>query len=192
MAILRLEDGTRYTNFNEIVSELESLQIQLKHLPLGEKLASYHRLLEQDILNARQKEQVLAAVDHYFIELKRTAGFQWRDLTVLHPGSPCLHALITHFDRCHTHADDEALYLLSGECIFGFVRPERTQIELIVQEQEYIRVPARTEHWFCPTASLQFKAVRYFITVGGWTPQYTDTQISFHQPATKKYRTDSL
>jgi 1,2-dihydroxy-3-keto-5-methylthiopentene dioxygenase len=191
MAILRLEDGTQYTNFNEIDEELASLNIQLKHLPIGEKLA-VHRLLEQDILKAEQKDQVLAAVDSYFIELKRTAGYQWRDLTVLHPGSPCLYALITHFDRCHTHADDEALYVLAGECIFGFVRPDRSQVELIVQAQEYISVPALTEHWFCPTASLQFKAVRYFTTVGGWTPQYTDTKIYFHQPLGRKYRSDSL
>lgn len=189
MAILQLEDGTTYTNLNEILSELASLNIQIKRLPLGDNCAVFE-LLAQDILSAEQKEQVLAAVDSYFKELKRTENFQWCDLTVLHPGSPYLYALITHFDRCHTHADDEALYLLAGECILGFVRPDGSQVELIVQAQEYINVPAGIEHWFCPTALLQLKAVRYFTTVGGWTPQYTNTDIYFRQPVARRTRRD--
>ncbi len=189
MAILQLEDGTTYTNLNEILSELAPLNIQLKPLPLGENSALFG-LLAEDILSAQKKEQVLAAVDNYFNELKRTESFQWCDLTVLHPGSPYLYALITHFDRCHTHADDEALYLLAGECILGFVRPDGSQVELIVQAQEYINVPAGTEHWFCPTALLQLKAVRYFTTVGGWTPQYTNTEIYFRQPVARRSRRD--
>jgi 1,2-dihydroxy-3-keto-5-methylthiopentene dioxygenase len=189
MAILQLEDSTTYTNLNDIVSELAPLNIQLKRLPLGEN-SVLPGLLAQDILSIEKKEQVLAAVDRYFEELNCTTGYQWRDLTVLHPGSPYLYALITHFDRCHIHIDDEALYILAGECIFGFVRPDSTQVELIVQAEEYINVPAGIEHWFCPTASLQLKAVRYFTTVGGWTPQYTDTEIYFRQPVARRYRSD--
>jgi 1,2-dihydroxy-3-keto-5-methylthiopentene dioxygenase len=189
MAILQLEDSTTYTNFREIVAELAPLNIQLKRLPVGENIA-LPGLIAQDVLSVENKQQVLAAVDNYFEELKYTAGYQWRDLTVLHPGSPYLYALISNFDRCHTHADDEALYIVAGECIFGFVRPDGSQVELIVQAQEYINVPAGTEHWFCPTALLQLKAVRYFTTVGGWTPQYTNTEIYFRQPVARRSRLD--
>lgn len=191
MAILQLEDGTTYTNLHEILSELAPLNIQLKRLPLEENCAVFE-LLAEDILSAEKKEKVLAAVENDFQELKRTERFQWCDLTVLHPGSPYLYALITHFDRCHTHTDDEALYLLAGECILGFVRPDGSQVELIVQAQEYINVPGGTEHWFCPTALLQLKAVRYFTTVGGWTPQYTNTDIYFRQGVARRARRDRL
>ena len=190
MAILQLEDSTTYTEFSDITRELAPLNIQLKRCCVRKNLA-LPGLLGQDILSVAQKEQVLQAVDNHFEELKRTAGFQWRDLIVLHPGSPHLYALITHFDRCHIHPDDEALYIVAGECIFGFVRPDGSQVELIVQAQEYINVPGGTEHWFCPTASLHLKAVRYFTTVGGWTPQYTDTKIYFRQPVARRYRGDS-
>lgn len=187
MAILQLEDSTIYTNLSQIASELAPLNIQLKRLPVGKNL-DLPGLEAQDILNFTQKEQVLAAVDSQFEQLKRTSGYKWRDLMVLHPGSPHLYALITHLDRSHIHVDDEALYILTGECIFGFVRPDGSQVELIVQPEEYINVPAGTEHWFCLTGSLQLKAVRYFTTVGGWTPQYTDTEIYFRQPVARRYR----
>lgn len=189
MAILQFEDGTLYTNLSQIALELASLNIQLKRLPVGKNL-DLPGLLTRDILSVAQKERVLAAVDGQFDALKRTTGYKWRDLMVLHPGSPQLYALLTHLDRCHIHTDNEAFYVLAGECILGFVRPDGSQVELVVQAEEYIHVPARTEHWFCLTASLQIKAVRYFTTVRGWAPQYTDTKIYFHQPVAKKNRPD--
>lgn len=185
MARLQLEDSTIYTNLGDIAEELAPLNIEIRRLPLKKPHAS--ELLAQDILTLSQKEQILAAADDYFEEFKHTAGYQWRELTVLHPGSPYLYALITQFDRCHTHADDEALYILAGECIFGFVLPDGSQMELIVQAQEYINIPSGIEHWFRPTGSLHLKAVRYFTTVGGWMPQYTDTEIYFRKPMARKY-----
>lgn len=189
MAILQLEDGTIYTTFAEITRELAPLNIQLKRYPVGKNL-DLPGLLEQDILTLVEKEQVLAAVSDRFREVKRSAGYLWRDLLVLHPGSFSLYALITHFDRCHTHADNEALYILAGECIFGFVRPDGSQLELIVQPEEFINVPGGTEHWFSLTASLNIKAVRYFTTAGGWTPHYTNTEICFRQSVAKRSKGD--
>lgn len=191
MAILRLEDGTKYTNFAEIVSQLAPLKIQLKHLPV-EKNFWLDELLAEDILNFEKKQQILDSLDNYFEELKRTTNYQWCDLMVLHPGSPHLYTLINYFDRCHIHTDDEAFYILAGECIFGFVRPDGSQVELIVQAQEYIHIPAFTEHWFCVTAMLSLKAVRYFTTGEGWIPQYTDTKIYFNQAVARKSRSDSV
>lgn len=187
MAILKLEDSTTYTNFTDIVAALAPLNIQLKHYPLEKKLDATG-VLAQDILSLNQKEQVLQALSSHFQKLKRTAGYQWCDLLVLHPGSPYLPTLTAQGDRCHTHTDDEALYILAGECNFGFVRPDGSQIELIVQAQEYINVPAGADHWFYVTMPLQLKAVRYFTSVVGWLPQYTDTEIYFRQSMARRHR----
>lgn len=187
MAILRLEDGTTYTQLNNITRELASLNIHIERCPVGENL-DLPRLLAQDILSFPQKEQVLQEVSRHFEQVKLCGNYQWRDLMVLHPGATYLYALITHLERFHTQVDDEALYILAGEGIFGFVRPDGSQVELIVQAEDYINVPSGTEHWFCLTASLHIKAVRYFTTVGGWTPQYTHTEINFYQTATRKER----
>lgn len=182
MAILRLENGKTYARRSDITRELAPLNIKLERCPVGKNL-DLPGLLAQDVLSSTEKEQVLQGVSSHFEQVKGEGDYQWRDLMVLHPGATYLYALIAHLDRCHTQIDDEALYVLAGEGIFGFVRPDGSQVEVIVQAEDYINIPSGTEHWFCLTALLQVKAVRYFTTVGGWMPQYTDTQISFYQTA---------
>ncbi|MBE9114887.1 acireductone dioxygenase [Lusitaniella coriacea LEGE 07157] len=179
MAILRLEDGTTYTNTEEIDRELARLNINLSHWTTGDD-PEIQQLLAKESLEDREKVRVLEALDGYFEELKRNAGYQSRDLIVLHPQIPNLDQLLSKFDRVHTHADDEVRYIIEGEGIFGFVRPDGKQLELTIQAPEYINVPAGTEHWFCLTPARRIKAVRYFTTTEGWTPQYTGTEIRLH------------
>jgi 1,2-dihydroxy-3-keto-5-methylthiopentene dioxygenase len=102
---------------------------------------------------------------------------------VLHPEVPNLDALLSKFNSCHYHADDEVRYIVAGEGIFGFVRPDGSQVELTVQPEEFINVPANSEHWFYLTPAKRIKAVRYFTTTEGWTPEYTSTEIKFHTVA---------
>jgi 1,2-dihydroxy-3-keto-5-methylthiopentene dioxygenase len=180
MAILQLEDGTRYTDLQDISRELAPLNVLLNSWAVGET-QELRQLLAQDSLNENEKEQVLKSLDGYFEELKQTAGYQTRDLIVLHPGIPNLDALLTKFDKIHTHSEDEVRYIVDGEGIFGFVRPDGTQVELTVQPQEYINVPAGTEHWFYLTPARRIKAVRYFTGTEGWTPEYTGRAIRTHQ-----------
>ncbi|MEG4516721.1 MULTISPECIES: acireductone dioxygenase [unclassified Microcoleus] len=176
MAILRLENGTTYTQQSDITRELASLNIQLNRWPVGDS-AEIQNLLAKDALDDNQKEQVLQALDGYFQQLLESAGYQDRDLIVLHPDIPNLDTMLSKFNKCHIHADDEVRYIVAGEGIFGFVRPDGSQVELTVQPEEFINVPANTEHWFYLTAARKVKAVRYFTTQEGWTPEYTDTEI---------------
>ena len=182
MAILRLEDGTTYTQLGDIGRELASLNVQLNRWSVGDN-PEVHRLLAKDALSDEEKEQVLQALDGYFEELKASAGYQSRDLIVLHPDVPNLDALLSKFDSCHYHTDAELRYIVAGEGIFGFVRPDGSQVELTVQPEEYINVPENTEHWFYLTPSRRIKAVRYFTTMEGWVPEYTGKEIRFRQAA---------
>lgn len=176
MAILRLENGTTYTQQSDIARELAPLNIQLNRWPVGDN-PEIRELLALDALEDSRKEQVLQALDGYFQQLKETSGYQSRDLIVLHPDIPNLDTLLSKFDKCHIHADDEVRYIVAGEGVFGFVRPDGSQVEVTVQPEEFINVPANTEHWFYLTDARKIKAVRYFTTTSGWTPQYTDTEI---------------
>ncbi len=176
MAILKLEDGTRHTDLKNITQELAPLNIQLNRWAVGDN-RQLHQLLAQDSLSEDEKEQVLTSLDSYFKQLQQTAGYQTRDLIVLHPGIPNLDAMLSKFDKIHTHAEDEVRYIIDGEGIFGFVRPDGSQVELTVQPEEYINVPAGTEHWFYLTLARRIKAVRYFTGTEGWTPEYTRTEI---------------
>ncbi len=176
MAILRLETGEPLTEVGAIAAELAPLNIGLNVWSTGTDVRS---LLAQQTLTDDEKEQVLVGLDHYFEQLKADLGYTSRDLIVLHPEVPNLEVMLAKFDKVHTHADDEVRYIVDGEGVFGFVRPDGSQVELTVQAGEYINVPAGTEHWFYLTPSRRVKAVRYFAGTDGWTPEYTSTPIKF-------------
>ncbi len=180
MAILQLDNGKTYTDLQDITRELASLNIQLNRWAVGEN-AQLHQLVAKESLDADEKEQVLQALDSYFEQLRQAAGYESRDLIVLHPEVANLDAMLAKFDKTHTHADDEVRYIVDGEGIFGFVRPDGSQVELTVQPEEYINVPAGTEHWFYLTPARRIKAVRYFIGTEGWVPEYTGTPIRMGQ-----------
>ncbi|MEM7554661.1 MAG: acireductone dioxygenase [Cyanobacteria bacterium P01_A01_bin.84] len=180
MAILQLEDGTKYTDLQQIALELASLGVVLNHWSVGDN-PHIKELLAKEGLSDAEKNEVLQGLDSYFEDLKQNFGYESRDLIVLHPGIPNLDGLLSKFDRVHTHADDEVRYIVDGEGIFGFVRPDGTQVELTIQPEEYINVPAGTQHWFYLTPAKRVKAVRYFITTEGWVPEYTNTSIRFHR-----------
>jgi 1,2-dihydroxy-3-keto-5-methylthiopentene dioxygenase len=177
MAILRLTDGTVYHDRADIDRELAPLSIQLQQWPIGNdpKLLS---ILNQPQLSPDNKSFVLSHLDHYFERLK-PSGYQSRDIIDIHPALLGIDEILARFDRCHTHADDEMRYVIAGEGIFGFVRPDKSQIELTVEAAEQINVPAGTKHWFHLTPHRRFVALRYFINTSGWTPEYTDTKILF-------------
>jgi 1,2-dihydroxy-3-keto-5-methylthiopentene dioxygenase len=176
MAILQKEDGSKLTDLESIIEELAPLGITLNKWSVGDN-PELHQLLGQDSLNDTEKETVLSHLDHYFEELSQQAGYTSRDLIVLHPEVPNLATMLSKFDKVHTHADDEVRYIVAGEGIFGFVRPDGSQVELTVQPEEYINVPAGTQHWFILTPAQRVKAVRYFCGTAGWVPEYTDIQI---------------
>jgi 1,2-dihydroxy-3-keto-5-methylthiopentene dioxygenase len=171
MAILQLQDGTVRTSLEDIAQELKPLNIKLECWSVGDD-PQLHSLLAQDSLNEDEKEKILKALDGYFEQMKQNAGYKSQDLMVLHPQVPNLDQLIAKFDKTHTHADDEVRYIIDGEGIFGFVRPDGSQVELTVQKQECINVPAGVEHWFRLTKTQRIKAVRYFSNTEGWIPRY--------------------
>lgn len=182
MAILTLEDGIVYTEMSDIARELSPLKIQLNSWTIGNN-PKLKQLLAKDALSDEEKEQVLQALDGYFEQLKASDGYQSRDLIVLHPEVTNLQTLLAKFDRCHYHTDAEVRYIVAGEGIFGFVRPDGSQVELTVQPEEFINVPENTEHWFHLTSTQRIKAVRYFTTMEGWTPEYTSQEIRFRKTA---------
>lgn len=174
MAVLLLENGRKLTEIDAINTALAPLGVSLKHWPVGNE-AELHALLARDALNDEEKEQTLRHFDRYFNQLKDELGYQTRDLIVVHPQIPNLDAMLAKFEPCHTHDDDEVRYIVDGEGVFGFVMPDGSQAELLLKPGEYINVPKDTEHWFHLTAVKRIKAVRYFTSMDGWSPNYTQT-----------------
>lgn len=176
MARLTLQDGSVLTDIAQIGRELAPLGIQLHHWELSSD-PHIRALITKPILNDEEKETILKAHDHYFNKLVKDAGYQTRDLIAIHSDIPNLDQMLAKFDKCHTHAEDEVRYIIDGDGVFGFVRPDGSQVELLVEPPEYINVPVGTEHWFHLTATRRIKAIRYFTSTAGWTPEYTGTPI---------------
>ena len=181
MAVLKLENGKIFTQLEDIIRELAPLNVQLNYWQVSDNPA-IKQLIAKENLTEEEKEELLQSLEHYFAHLKQAAGYQDRDLLILHPNTPGLDTLLSKFNRCHTHADDEVRYIIDGAGVFGFVRPDGSQVELTIQPEEYINVPAGTEHWFYLTLKHRIKVVRYFINTEGWLPEYTNTEIRFQPP----------
>lgn len=177
MPILLRDDGTIESDLGEIVRELAPLGIFLKHYDPGTSILFPH-LLKQDMLTDVEKNDIIETHNSVLEFLQQENGYLWCDLLNLHPGSPNLQSLMATYGRYHTHTAPEPLYILAGEMIFGFVKPDGGQLQLLVQSQDYIYIPPCLEHWCSLTASLHVKAVRYFTTVEGWVPNYTGTSMS--------------
>jgi 1,2-dihydroxy-3-keto-5-methylthiopentene dioxygenase len=174
MAKLKLEDGTVIADLDRIQDALAPLQVSVRHWPTSESVGA---LLARPALDDDQKERVLVGHDRYFEQLKVEAGYQSRDLIVLHADVPNLEQALAKFNPAHTHDDDEVRYIVDGEGVFGFTFADGVQAELLVEAGEYINVPANTEHWFHLTALKRIKAVRYFSGTDGWVPRYTGTPV---------------
>lgn len=175
MAVLSFEDGRKLTALDEIQKELAPLEVRLSSWPI-DRGAEWSKLLDRPELNDEEKEEVLKGCDKYFKQLQEELGYQTRDLIVLHPNLTGLDGLLQKFDRTHTHDDDEVRYIVDGVGVFGFVRPDGSQVTLEIHPEEFINVPKNTEHWFLLKESKRIKAVRYFTSMEGWTPKYTETE----------------
>jgi 1,2-dihydroxy-3-keto-5-methylthiopentene dioxygenase len=176
VAILQLENGQKLTDIADIREQLATLSIQLQHWPIDQNSPAAS-LLNQPGLTEEEKESVLQSLDHYFDKLRTESGYHSRDLIVLHPETPNLDGLLAKFKPPHTHAEDEVRYIVDGEGIFGFIAPDGRQMELTIQPEEYINVPAYTPHWFYLSPQRRVKAVRYFSGTEGWVPEYIDATI---------------
>jgi 1,2-dihydroxy-3-keto-5-methylthiopentene dioxygenase len=176
VAILQLENGQKLTDLAAIREQLAVLSIRLQSWPIDRNSpASF--LLNQPGLTEAEKESVLRSLDHYFEKLRDESGYHSRDLIVLHPDTPNLDGLLEKFRPPHTHAEDEVRYIVEGEGTFGFIAPDGQQMELTIQAEEYINVPANTPHWFYLSPQRRIKAVRYFSGTEGWVPEYIDATV---------------
>ncbi len=177
MAELTLADGTRVTDRGAIDARLAPLGVHLEYWPLPQESRA-QALLNRPALLPEEQEELLGFVEPRFQELKARAGYQTRDLIVLHADLAGLSEALARFAAVHYHEDDEVRYVLDGCGYFGFVGEGGAQMLLKVLPGDYINVPARAEHWFTMREDRRIKAVRYFTDKAGWVPVYTHTPVT--------------
>ncbi len=185
MAILQIENGATYTQRSQIEHQLSALQMEIGQLPLDRYLSqpqqsqSLQALFGLDVLDLAQKQKILQSLRPQATKTKYFGNCTHCDLLVVNVASPSLYQLLAQGSRPHVHAEDQVLYLLSGECILGFLHPDGYRIELILQAQEYIKIPAGIRHWFSLSASLDLKALRYFTQVSNESPKKLHDEFHF-------------
>jgi 1,2-dihydroxy-3-keto-5-methylthiopentene dioxygenase len=185
MAILQIENGATYTQRSQIEHQLSALQMEIGQLPLEQYLSqpqqsqSLQALFQLDVLDLAQKQKILQLLRPQATKIKYFGNCTHCDLLVVNVASPSLYQLLAQGSRPHVHAEDQVLYLLSGECILGFLHPDGYRIELILQAQEYIKIPAGIRHWFSLSASLDLKALRYFTQVSNESPKKLHDEFHF-------------
>jgi 1,2-dihydroxy-3-keto-5-methylthiopentene dioxygenase len=185
MAILQIENGATYTQRSQIEHQLSGLQMEIGQLPLDRYLSqpqqsqSLQALFQLDVLDLAQKQEILQLLRPQATKIKYFGNCTHCDLLVVNVASPSLYQLLAQGSRPHVHAEDQVLYLLSGECILGFLHPDGYRIELILQAQEYIKIPAGIRHWFSLSASLDLKALRYFTQVSNESPKKLHDEFHF-------------
>lgn len=178
MAVLFWPDGASVHKSEEIASILDACGVSLDFWPVRAN-GRTEKLLGEDALEEEGKEAILLEQDLYFERLRAAHGYLARDLIVIFPGMTGLSGLLDRFLPIHYHEDDEVRYIVDGEGVFGFVLQEGSQVELLVEKGDFIRVPRLLEHWFRLTGKQKIKAVRYFTGTAGWVPVYTGTPSLF-------------
>ncbi len=176
MARLFLENGSEIDDFDTIASAVAAVGITLARRPVGPD-PTLQSLLSQDALTPQENAQVLALMDDFVAHEQAHHGVTAWDLVVLNPGMPDLDTKLATFARPHIHTDDEVRYVLAGEGVFGVVVPGGGQVELQVDAQEYIRVPAGTEHWFRMTPLRRIQCIRTFAGPATWEAVFTGAPI---------------
>lgn len=163
-------------NLSQLNDVLNSLGVVLMQIPLHQAALSpsslspqqgalLEKLLLNESLTLLQKQTILHLVrDHSSVN--SLLGARTRsELLALNVSSAHLYKLLAEGSRPKYHVEDEFLYILSGECIFGFSHPDLGSIELLIQPQDCLKVPAGLRHWYSLSAMLQLKAIRYLSPV---------------------------
>jgi 1,2-dihydroxy-3-keto-5-methylthiopentene dioxygenase len=128
-------------------------------------------------------EEVLAAYAEPVGRLKAEGGYVTADVIDVNPDTPNLDAMLDRFNKEHWHDEDEVRFVVAGRGLFH-IHPEGGPVfSLEVVENDMIKVPRGTHHWFDLCADRTIRAIRLFQDAAGWTPHYTGSgEESRHQP----------
>jgi 1,2-dihydroxy-3-keto-5-methylthiopentene dioxygenase len=123
-------------------------------------------------------DEILAAYASDLKPFMQAGGYQTADVITINHLTENYEAIRAKFLAEHTHSEDEIRFFVDGEGLFWFHLENEPVFNLLCEKGDLISVPAGTKHWFDAGESNPFvKAIRIFIDMSGWVPQYTASQI---------------
>ena len=157
-------DDRTIENETEIRSELAALSLD------------YERWSFDRLATDASADEVLKAYSVEIDEMKRRGGYVTADVIDVTPETPNLEAMLSKFDKEHTHSEDEVRFILAGRGVFFFAL-ENGVASVEVGPGDMLRVPRGTRHWFTLCEDRRIRAIRWFQDTSGWTPLYTGSGI---------------
>lgn len=120
-------------------------------------------------------------LDAYASDLKpfmEKGGYLTADVISINSLTENYEAIRNKFLAEHTHSEDEIRFFVDGKGLFWFNLENEPVFNLLCEQGDLISVPAGTKHWFDAGESDPFvKAIRIFIDMSGWVPEYTDSTL---------------
>jgi 1,2-dihydroxy-3-keto-5-methylthiopentene dioxygenase len=127
--------------------------------------------------NASQ-EDILAAYSKDLTPFMEQGGYQTADVISINKLTENYEAIRTKFLAEHIHSEDEIRFFVDGQGLFWFNLETEPVFNLLCEKGDLISVPAGTKHWFDAGETIPFvKAIRIFIDMSGWVPQYTESKL---------------
>ena len=123
-------------------------------------------------------EEILAAYDEQLKPFMNAGGYQTADVITINHLTENYTAIRAKFLAEHTHSEDEIRFFVDGKGLFWFHLDNQPIFNLLCEKGDLISVPAGTKHWFDAGEHAPFvKAIRIFIDMQGWIPEYTGSKI---------------
>ncbi len=124
------------------------------------------------------QEEILAAYAKDLNPFMKSGGYVTADVISINKLTENYAAIRTKFLAEHTHSEDEIRFFVDGQGLFWFNLENEAVFNLLCEKGDLISVPAGTKHWFDAGSTNPFvKAIRIFIDMTGWTPEYTTSGL---------------
>lgn len=121
--------------------------------------------------------QILSEYSPEIEKVKAAGGFLTADVINVNPNTPNLDAMLSKFNKEHTHSEDEVRFTVEGKGVFH-LHPENGPVfSVTVESGDMINVPCGMKHWFNLCDDRRIRCIRFFEDVSGWTPEYVDQGV---------------
>lgn len=124
------------------------------------------------------QEEILDAYAKDLNPFMNAGGYQTADVISINSLTDNYEAIRAKFLSEHTHSEDEIRFFVDGKGLFWFNLESEPVFNLLCEKGDLISVPAGTKHWFDAGEINPFvKAIRIFIDMSGWIPEYTGSGL---------------
>ena len=124
---------------------------------------------------------ILAAYAPEIARVQQGGGYATVDAIRLNPDHPDRVALRQKFLAEHTHSEDEVRFFVEGRGLFCLHIGDEV-LQVLCETNDWISVPAGTQHWFDMGSAPQFCAIRFSDNPDGWVAQFTGDPIAEQFP----------